>query len=340
MKKLRIAQISPLRFPVPDPKRGGNERIIHYLTEELQKRGHQVTLFAAGDSKTKAKLVSVIKKSLGTVVFDANNHWWNLFNHSFAFEKANEFDIIHCHWDLMGAMFQRFVKTPVVSTSHYIYTPQEAVHPIFEYYKDDLNMVFIADKQTKNSNIKFKNSWVIANGINISDFKFHPKPQNHLVWVGRMVTNKFAKEAIEVAKKTGDKLFLAGQIEDNVRWYFEKEIKPQLNSKIQYVGELSQKELSDFYGSAKACLYPMGLVTLESMACGTPVVSKLNRKIGPNAGFQVTNLEEAAQAVKKIDSIKRENCREWVEGNFTVQKMADDYENVYYEIIKRHKAKK
>ena len=337
MKKLRIAQVSPLRFSVPDGKRGGNERIISYLTEELKKRGHEVTLFASGDSKTKAKLVSLREKSLNNLIFNEDTHWWNIFNHSFAFERASEFDIIHCHWDLMGALFQRFVKTPVVNTSHYIVTPQKVVQGIFEYYKDDINLVFISDKQKNNSSIKFKNNWVVQNGIDISTFKFNPKPENHLVWAGRMTPDKKAKEAIEVAKKSGEKLLLAGQIEEFAKEYFEKEIKPELNSQIQYVGELSQEELSDFYGSAKACIYPIGLVILESMACGTPVICLPNAKVNQDVGFQIEEVSQAVEAIKNISNIKREDCRKWVEKNFKVERMVDDYEKIYYEIIKNRK---
>jgi len=335
MRKLKIAQVSPMRFPVPDPKRGGNERIISYLTEELQKRGHKVTLFAPGDSKTSAKLVSVRDKSLNSPVFNENTHWWNIFNHSVAFEKADEFDVIHCHWDVMGAFFQRFVKTPVLNTSHYVFSPEKYVHDIFDYYKNDLNIVFVSEKQKNNSSIKFKNSWVIKNGIDTSVFKFNPNPQNHLVWVGRMTPDKYAKEAIAVAKASGEKLLMAGQIEDYARDYFEKEIKPQLNDKIQYVGELSQQELSDFFGSAKACLYPMGLAKLESMACGTPIISK---KADPSVGFEVKNDQEAVEAIKNIGSIKRQDCHKWVEQRFTVQKMTDEYEKIYYQLAKNKKA--
>lgn len=207
MKKLRIAQVSPLRFPVPDEKRGGNERIISYLTEELIKRGHKVTLFASGDSKTKAKLVSVKEKALNSLIFNEDNHWWNIFNHSFAFEKASNFDIIHYHWDIMSVFFQRFIKTPVVNTSHFVFSPQKSLETIFKYYKNDINMVFISDKQKNNSSIKFKNNWVVPNGINVSKFNFNNKPKDHLVWVGRFTKDKFAKEAIEVARQTGQKLF-------------------------------------------------------------------------------------------------------------------------------------
>ncbi|MBU3935003.1 glycosyltransferase family 4 protein [Patescibacteria group bacterium] len=339
MKKLRIAQISPLRFSVPAEKRGGNEMIISYLTEELVKRGHKVTLFASGDSKTKAKLVSLLKKPLNCLYFTESNYWWNIFSHSFAIEKASDFDIIHCHWDIMGAFFQRFVKAPVLNTAHYIMSPRKSVQDIFEYYKNDLNIVFIRDEQRDNSPIKFKNSWVVYNGIDVSKFKFSEKGKDHLVWAGRLVPGKDVKEMIKVAKKSGEKLFLAGQIEEHSREYFKKEIKPHLGSRIKYVGELSQKELSDFYGSAKACLYPAGLVTLESMACGTPVISPVRKKMimENKTGFVVKDTAEAVRAIKKIGEINRHDCRKWVEDNFSVEKMVDEYEKIYYEMLKRKK---
>lgn len=345
MKKLKIAQISPLRFSVPAEKRGGNERIISYLTEELIKRGHKVTLFAPKNSKTKAKLISLTKKGTIDLGFTTDIYWWNIFNHSFAFEKASEFDIIHCHWDIMGAFFQRFVKTPVLHTIHYVESPRKSVQDIYRYYKDDLNIVFISNKQKNNNPIKFKNSWLIYNGINTSKFKFSPKAKEYFVWVGRFTSKKHPEEAIKLAKKTGITLLLAGQMQESeaMKQYFKKKIKPELNSKIRYIGELSQKELSNLYGSAKGCLFPSGLVKIESLSCGTPVIvlqgKKRKIKLG-KIGFAVKNIQEAVKAVKNIDKINRQECRKWVEKNFSVEKMTDKYEKVYYEILEKQKNKK
>lgn len=344
MKRLRIAQISPLRLPVPADGKGGNERIISYVTEGLVKRGHDVTLFASGDSKTKARLVPLLKKSLDTVIFSKDNFCWNIFSHSAAFEKASEFDVIHCHWDIMGAFFQRFVKTPVLNTIHYAESPQKTVWNIFEYYKNDVNIVFITENQKKNSPIKFKNCWVIQNGTDTSQFKFNSKPKNHFVWAGRTTFNKNIKEVLALAEASGIELLLAGDTPKERTDYFEKEVKPRLNSKIRHVGELSLKELPNFYGSAKACLYPMGLVRLESMACGTPIIvldsnkfRKTRMVIDQKTGFIVKNTGEAIKAIKKIDTINRHDCREFVEKNFSVEKMVDEYEKIYYEIIRRKK---
>ncbi len=349
-KKLRIAQIAPLWFPIPPEKYGGIERIISFLTEELVKRGHEVTLFASGNSKTEAKLIPLTKKGLIHLEVAWQDYWFNLFNHSVAFEKANQFDIIHCHWGIIGGFFQKIVKTPVLQTMHN--TPN-AIDPrwkIFNHYKNDLNLVFISKSERKNAPVKIKNSWIVYNGMDISRFKFNPKSKEHFVWIARICEEKGTKEAIQIAKKAKVKLLLAGQIQPHHREYFRKEIKPELNSQIQYVGELSQKELSDFYGSAKGCLYPIrwkepfGLVMTESMACGTPVIA-FNRGSVPEVikdgktGFIVKSINEAVRAIKKIDQIDRRECRKWVEENFSVEKMVDNYEKVYQKILAKQKIK-
>ena len=348
MRKLKIAQIAPLWFPIPPKKYGGIERIIHFLTEELVKKGHKVTLFAAGGSKTKAKLVSVSEKGIIPMGISWYDYWWNLFSHSRAFEMAKEFDIIHCHWIIMGGFFQKLVKPPVIHTMHNIMGELDLRWKIFEYYKNDLNLVFISKSERKNTPVKIKNNWIVYNGIDLSNFKFNPKPKDHFVWIARISPDKGAKEAIEIAKKAGVKLILAGQIQPHRQEYFNKEIKPELNSKIKFIGEISEKEFSEFYGQAKGCLYPInweepfGLIMTESMACGTPVIvfdrgSAKEVVEDKKTGFVVKNIQQAVEAVKKIDQIKRQDCRKRVEDNFSKEQMVENYEKIYYEILRKKK---
>lgn len=346
MRKLRIAQVAPLWFSVPPKKYGGSERIISFLCNGLTEKGHKVTLFAPGDSKTKAKLVPLVKEGVITMGGYWTDYWWNPFNHSVAFERAKEFDIIHCHWGIMGAYFQRFVKTPVIYTMHNISHRGDLRWRVFDYYKKELNLVFISESEKRSSPINFKNSWVIYNGIDTKPFKFNPKPKNHLIWIARVHKEKGIENAIQIAKKTKSKLLLAGQIQPQMKGYFEKRIKPLLSSKIKFLGEIAEEQLPAFYGQAKACLYPIeweepfGLIMAESMATGTPVIAFRRGSVpevieDKKTGFVVETIPQAIKALGSIDQIKRIDCRKRVEENFSVQKMVSEYEKVYYEIVKK-----
>lgn len=345
MKKLKIAQIAPMWFPVPPEKYGGTERIISFITEGMIKKGHTVELFAPGNSKTKAKLTALSDKGIIEQGVAWTDYWWNVFNHAKAFERAEEFDIIHCHWHFMGSFFQRFTKTPVVHTLHNILKPEDFRWQILKEYQNDFNPVFISQSEKDDSPINFKNNYIVYNGIDIAPFKFNSTPQDHLVWIARICPSKGAKEAIEIAKQLGMKLLMAGQLQPQHEEYFEKEIKPELNDNIRYLGELSEKEIAELYGSAKAFLYPInweepfGLVMVEAMACGTPVIvfdrgSAREIVEDGKTGFVVKGIAGAVEAVKKIDQIKREDCRKRVEDNFTKEVMVEEYEKLYYKVIK------
>jgi len=345
MKKLKIAQIAPLWFSIPPKKYGGIERIVHFLTEELVKRGHQVTLFASGDSKTKGKLISVVKKGLISQGIPWFDYTWNNFSAARALEMASEFDILHCHWGISTIFYQKFIKTPILYTFHNI--PRENDHrwKIFEYYKNEILAVFVSKSEMRNCPVKFKKNWVVYNGIDLNQFKFNPEPNNHFVWIGRISPEKGIENVIKVAKRLKLKLLLAAQLQPMMKDYFEKEIRPNLNSRIHYVGELSQNQLSKFYGSAKALFYPIeweepfGLVMAEAMACGTPVIvfdrgSAREIVKDGKTGFVVKNITGIVKSIKKIDKISRQACRQRVEKYFTYQRMVSDYEKVYYEILK------
>lgn len=357
MRCLKIAQIAPLWYPIPPLKYGGIERIVHFLTEGLVKRGHDVTLFASGDSKTKATLVSLRKRHLAKDRVPWSDTFWELENLSFAFRQTKRFDIIHCHVGLRALFFQEFLKAPVVHTFHNPVYAKDKKLPIgleiLNLHRNTTNACFISKAAEKLCPVKLKNKYVVYNGIDLKPFEFNPKPEDYFLWVGRMDPYKGIENVIEVAKQKNINLVLAGKIDEKRRDYFKEKIKPQFSSKIKYLGEVSQEELAKAYRGAQALLYPIeweepfGLVMIESMACGTPVVAfergsvKELVKSGEN-GFSVPfldktgrkNLRGFSEAIDKVSQIKRHNCRTWVEQRFTIEKMVQRYEKVYYDILK------
>lgn len=354
-KKLRIAQIAPLWITIPPLKYGGIERIIAMLCDGLSVKGHEVTLFASPGSTAKGKLISVFEKPL----LDANIAWsnpiWNLRNLSLATEMANrgEFDIIHTHLDVWSLFFHNLTKTPVIHTMH---------NPLYrtnaDANKDDrlrlfmeeakrTNIVFISQSAKDQAMLEFpaKRSRIIYNGIDLSHFKFKEKGGDHFVWIARMNKHKGVENAIAAAEKLGVKLLLAGRIDPTQKEYFDTYVKPHLNEKIQYVGELSEEQLSDFYGPAKACLYPIeweepfGLVVAESMACGTPVIAYRRGSMpeliddGKNGFVIDSSIELLVEAMKKVDQIGRTLVRQQVEEKFSKETMVENYEKAYYELL-------
>lgn len=357
-KKLRIAQIAPLWITIPPQKYGGIERIIAMLCDGLTDKGHEVTLFASPGSSSKCKkLVSVYEKPLLEANIPWSNPIWNLRNLSSAFEEANkgEFDIIHSHLDLWTLFFQNLTKIPVLHTMH---------NPLYrtnaEASKDDrlrlfmeeakrTNIVFISKSAKDQAMLDFPEdrARIIYNGIDLSHFKFNQKGGDHFVWIARMNKHKGVENAIEAAEKLGVKLLLAGRIDPTQVEYFETYIKPHLNQNIQYVGELTEEQLSDFYGPAKATLYPIeweepfGLVVAESMACGTPVIAyrrgSMPELIEDNkTGFVFEgNMDKLIEAMKKIDQIDRSLVRKSIEEKFSKEIMVNNYEKAYYQLLEK-----
>ena len=352
-KKLKIAQIAPLWVSIPPEKYGGIERIIFWLCQELTKRGHDVTLFASGDSKTSAKLVSVYPQGLLKGNIPWTDPFWNLENLSVASQKAGNFDIVHSHLDLWTLFFQDLVKTPVIHTFHNPLYISSITDPkriptrlkMFEIHKKRTNAVFISKSQRKLCPVKFPKNKVIYNGIDVSEFKFNPKPKDYFVWAARIDPYKGIENAIKAAEITKAKLLLAGRLDKYRKEYFKEKIKPHLSKKIQYLGELPRNRLSNLFTQARACLYPIeweepfGLVVTEAMATGTPVIAfnhgSMSELITKETGFVVNNIPEMVKAMKEVDKINRKKCRERVEKHFSYQRMVDKYEKLYYQLINR-----
>lgn len=350
MAKLKIAQVAPLWFSIPPKKYGGTEWVVFNLVEGLLKRGHDVTLFASGDSKVPSKLVSVYPCSLLRDKISWHDNTYNILNLSEAFKRASEFDIIHSHIDLWELYFPSLVKTPCLHTIHnplYSSAKIDSRLFIFEKFKNN-NYVAISKSQKNLSRVKLNFVDVIYNGIRIEDFKFNLRPKDHFIWSARIDKYKGIENVIEIAEKSGIKLHLAGRLDPTQKEYFKKNIKPRLNRKIRYIGEYAQGEKSKFFREAKALIYPIewhepfGLNMIESMASGTPVIGFNRGSVSEvikdgETGFVVNNIEEAVRAVKKIEEIERIDCRKWVEKKFTQETMVERYEKLYYKLLKRKK---
>ncbi len=357
MKKLKIAQLVPPWLAVPPKKYGGTELIASYLTEELVKRGHNVTLFASGDSKTKAKLVSVFPKAL----YWQETSWQEPYRpllHAFScFKKAKNFDIIHNHFHYWGLCFSGLTKTKVITTYHGDFNSipkNTAKYKLLEKFKNSL-FVSISNSQRKIKNLKLNFIATVYNGIDVKKFQFNDKPDNYLAWMGRITPKKGILEAIKIAKKVGLPLKIAAKIDKNYPpdvEFYEKKIKPFIDGKkVIYIGEIGGCQAkSNFLKGAIALLNPItwkepfGLVMPEAMACGTPVIvfdrgSAREVVKDKKTGFIVKNIPQAINALKKIGEIKRKDCRLWVEKKFTKERMVDKYEKLYYKILEKNASK-
>ncbi|MDD4931612.1 MAG: glycosyltransferase family 4 protein [Candidatus Colwellbacteria bacterium] len=352
MKKLKIAQIAPLWFPIPPLKYGGIERVVALLTDGLVDKGHDVTLFASPGSKTKAKLVTVFDKPLIEGGVSWNNPIWNLRNLSIATEMANagDFDVIHTHLDIWSVFFHNLSKCPVVHTMH---------NPLYrtnaDANKDDrlrlfteeahrTNMAFISESAKSQAMVGFPNSRVVYNGIDLDDFKFG-SGGDHFIWIARVNKHKGIENAILAAEKLGVRLTLAGRIDSTQQDYFDNVIKPRLNDKITFIGELSQDQLPEFYGSATALLYPIeweepfGLVVAEAMACGTPVIAYRRGSMPEliedgKTGFVIDgDIDLLVEKMKLVSGMDRNYVRGHVERNFSKEKMVEEYEKFYMDVI-------
>lgn len=342
MYKLKIAQIAPIWYRIPPKEYGGTERVVSALTEELVKRGHDVILFASGDSITSAKLSSVVPNSLidmGIKSYQKGNelilrHIGNAYN------MQADFDIIHDHLSFLNLPAANFSKTPVVLTLHGPVTPEG--RKLYEIYKN-INYVSISKSQIKyfpDVNL----AGTVYNGLDMESYPFGGKDKGYLLFVGRIAKVKGVHFAVKIAKELNLPLIIAAKLDNRDKPYFKKYIKPYLNNKIKWIGEVDQKERNDLFKNALCLINPIiwkepfGLTMIEAMACGCPVVAFNNGSIpevikNGKTGFAVDDLGEMVEAVKKIDSIERSKCRNYSLENFNSKTMADKYEEIYYKIV-------
>jgi glycosyltransferase involved in cell wall biosynthesis len=334
---MRIAQLAPLQESVPPARYGGTERVVSVLTEELVRRGHDVTLFATGDSTTAARLVPVVPRALRPLgVPDYLPA--TMLSIGEVFARAAEFDVIHSHIDVPALPFARTVETPVLFTMHGR-LDLSWLRPLFDAYRD-ANLVSVSDNQRR---LLPAWNWLgsVYNGINLPDYNFHARAGDYLAFLGRLAPDKGVEDAIAVARMAGLPLKLAAKIDPIDRAYYEQRLAPLLaDPQFTYIGEVDQRTKDAFLGGARALLFPIrwpepfGLVMAEALATGTPVIAGRFGSV-PEViedgvtGFICDSVEEMALAVERIGELDRMACRSAALERFSPAQMAASYDVLY-----------
>lgn len=345
---MRIAQIAPLGESVPPKKYGGTERVVHTLTEKLVQRGHRVTLFASGDSKTSAKLFSVTPKALreSGVKDPYGANFLQMLNIGEAFKRLDEFDIIHDHNAHLAVPTALLSPTPVLITLHGAATPE--YKKFFEGLNNSRNPHFVSISYSQRKPIPSLNYAAnIYHGLDMNDFPYSKTDNGYLLFVGRISPEKGVHHAIEVAEFLSLPLIIAAKLDKVDFAYFNESIKPHLSDKIRWIGEVDTEERNRLMSRALCFIHPVswrepfGLVIIEAAACGTPVVAFNHGSIPEivkhrKTGFISEDVTEMIEHVKNIDKIKRITCRKYALENFNAERMADEYEQVYEKLISQN----
>lgn len=338
MFNMKIAVLSPVAWSTPPKKYGPWEQVASNVAECLIQKGHEVTLFATGDSLTKGKLVSVCDTPYGEDL-EMDPKVWECMHISNVMEHADQFDIIHNHYDFLPLTYSKLISTPIVTTIHGFSSPK--ILPVFKKYNDHCYYISISNSD-RNKELDY--TATVYNGIDSDCLSYNPDPDDYLLFFGRIHHDKGTFEAVKIAQKLNKKLIISGLIQDQS--YFETKVMPNINSKnVIYVGNSGPEQRNKLLGGAYALLHPInfeepfGLTVAEAGFCGTPVIA-FNRGSMPEliidgkTGFLVRNIDEACHAVFKLPNINREDCRAHALSNFTREKMTDSYLEVYKKVLR------
>lgn len=345
--KLRIAQIAPLAERVPPLKYGGTERVVAALTDELVRQGHDVTLFATGDSTTRGTLVPVLPTGLRLlpgIEMPRDLHPAQMMQLGMVFERAAEFDIIHNHADFFALPFSRLVRTPILSTMHgrldlptlpliFDAYPDAPVNSISHYQQRPLPQA----------------NWIgnVYNGIDLTHLHVGDGSGDYFAFLGRISPHKGIGQAVQIARRTGIPLKIAAKVDDDHPEYLDI-IRDAIDGTfIEWIGEIGESEKAEFLGNARALLFPIqwpepfGLAMAEAMACGTPVLATRCGSV-PEVivdgvtGFIRNTVDELVEATDHLDTLDRADCRAQVERHFSASVMAAGYERLYTRLLANH----
>ena len=335
---MRIAQVAPLAESVPPGRYGGTERVVSWLTEELVRRGHEVTLFAAGTSRTSATLVPVVDRPVRCGAAEYDLLAWHCLQAGLTHSRAGEFDIVHLHLDALGLAAGRGTEAPVLSTMHGRLDGPGTTELLAHY--DDHPLVSISRSQRAPARTA---TWAanIYHGLPLDRYTPGPGDGGYLVFLGRMSPEKRPHVAIDSAVRAGAGLILAAKVDHADRPYFEEVVRPRLaHPRIEFAGEIDEVAKGDLLRHAAALLFPIlwpepfGLAMVEAMACGTPVIT---RRCGSTPeivtdghdGFVCDDDDALVEAIGRVGELDRAVCRRSVEERFSVERMTAEYERLY-----------
>lgn len=339
---MKIAQVAPLYESVPPKFYGGTERVVSHLTEELVRQGHDVTLFASGDSNTSAKLHAICPRALrleGGKIVDPLAHHIRMIE--VVAREAHKFDVVHFHIDYLHFPVSRRQRVATLTTLHGRLDIPE-LHPIYHEFAD-MKLVSISNSQRVH--MPWAN-WVgtVHHGLPERLYKPQERPGKYLAFLGRISPEKRVDRAIEIAKRVGMPIRIAAKIDAVDREYFHSKIERLFNEPlVEYIGEIGERDKSEFLGNAYALLFPIdwpepfGLVMIEAMACGTPTIAYRMGSV-PEVldegitGYIVDNVDGAVAAVQRAASLDRRLCRRVFEERFSSRRMCLDYLELYKSI--------
>lgn len=339
---MKIAQVAPLFESVPPKTYGGTERVVHFLTEELIRQGHEVVLYASGDSRTSARLHAIMPEALRLSGRADGNITWQLLQLAAVARAAHSFDIIHFHTDFLHFPLWRHIPVPQVSTMHgRLDIPDLRV--IFAEFPDMPVISISNDQRAPLPGARW--SGTVYNGLPEQMYDFQPCGGDYLAFLGRISPEKGPEDAIRIALRAGLPLRMAAKIDAADRDYFEQRVRPLLREpSIEFLGEIDDRGKNELLGGARALLFPVdwpepfGLAMVEALACGTPVIAYRRGSVPEimvdgRTGYIVENQAEAVDALDRIECIDRHACRRHFEDNFSVRRMATGYLDVYRRLI-------
>jgi glycosyltransferase involved in cell wall biosynthesis len=339
---MRIAQIAPLYEAVPPRLYGGTERVVYGLTEELVRRGHEVTLFASGDSRISARLVPCCERGLRLDPDVRDYVAYTIRQLGKVSRMAGEFDILHNHIDYFAFPHSRLIRTPMVTTTH----GRLDLPEVADVFADFPEVHLVSISQAQRAPLPWAR-WLatVYNGINLGHFTFREQPGRYLAFLGRMSPEKRPDRAIEIARAVDMPLRIAAKVDPADRDYFTHAIRPLLRDpRVEFVGEIDEAQKDAFLGEAYAYLFPIdwpepfGITMIEAMACGTPVLAMACGSVPEvvahgRTGFVCRTLGEMIAAVAEVPRLDRRACRAHVAEHFSVERMADGYQAVYQRVL-------